>query len=102
MKEGVRTPEEAARLLNNLKHRKDLAETQARTLKQQLEHSVLRTPKRKDADLTEKYDLPEEYSEMITNFDRVGELMHQARVGGYYMGATSLRTSLGTLLSLFK
>ena len=95
VKEGVRTPEEAARLLNNLKHRKDLAETQARTLKQQLEHSVLRTPKRKDADLTEKYDLPEEYSEMITNFDRVGELMHQARVGGYYMGGYQFANEFG-------
>ena len=95
VKDGVRTPEEAARLLNNLKHRKDLAETQSRTLKQQLEHSVLRTPKRKDADLTKKYDLPEEYSEMITNFDRVGELMHQARVGGYYMGGYQFSNEFG-------
>ena len=95
VKDGVRTPEEAAQILENLTQRKRLLETQGRTLKQQLDQTVLRTPKRKDMDLTEKYDVPAEYSGMLTNFDRVGELMHDARVGGYYMGGYGFANEFG-------
>jgi len=89
------SPAKAKEQLDNLKAARSLLETQGRTLIQQLDRTVLRTPRRKDADLTEKFDLPAEYSGMLTNFDRVGELMHEARVGGYYMGGYGFANEFG-------
>ncbi len=89
------SPAKAKEELDKLKGARASLETQSRTLIQQLDQTVLKTPRRKDADLTEKFDLPAEYSGMLTNFDRVGELMHEARVGGYYMGGYGFANEFG-------
>jgi hypothetical protein len=92
---GERTLEEGTRLAKNLKHQAELLETQGRTLKMQMDRTVLKTPRRRDTDFTAKYDLPEEYSDLLMNFDRVGQLMHEARVGGYFMGGYKFNNEFG-------
>ena len=92
---GTRTSDEAREFIDALTRETDLLETQGRLLAQQNERTVLRTPRRKDKDFTAKYDLPEEYKDVLTNFDRVGELMHEARVGGYYMGGYKFNNEFG-------
>ena len=83
---GARTQNEATQLIEELTRRTELLETQGRTLQRQIEHTVPKTVRVKDKDFTAKYDLPEEYQDLLMNFDRVGQLMHEARVGGFMMG----------------
>ena len=97
VKLGTRTQEEAKKLIDDLQRQSDLLETQGRLLESQLDNAVLKSPRRKDKDFTSKYDLREEYTDVLMNFDRVGQLMHEARVGGFYMGGYKLPpTSLAT------
>ena len=97
VKKGERTPTEAARLVEDLKAQADLIEAQGRTLQRQLDETVLKSPRRKDKDFTEKYDIPEEYKDVVMNFDRVGQLMEEARVGGYFMGGYGFANEFGTI-----
>jgi hypothetical protein len=92
---GVRTENEATQLIEELTRRTELLETQGRTLQRQIDHTVPRTVRVKDKDFTAKYDLPEEYSDLLMNFDRVGQLMHEARVGGFMLGGYRFSNQFG-------
>ncbi len=95
VKLGTRTQDEAKKLIDDLQRQSDLLETQGRLLESQLDNAVLKSPRRKDKDFTSKYDLREEYTDVLMNFDRVGQLMHEARVGGFYMGGYKFANEFG-------
>ena len=102
VRSGKMTLDEGEKAARTLKGQAELLETQGRTLLAQVEGAVLKVPSRllgKDGRqsrraLTRAQTAAEE-SPGLANFDRVGELMSEARVAGYFMGGYRFGNEFG-------
>ena len=94
----VYTLEEGKRLLTDLKEQTRLLETQGRTLTNSLEATLGKKPKTNksfaDEDGLDEATIKAR-KEITTNFDQVGKMMNEARVGGYTMGPYKFGNEFG-------
>ena len=102
VRSGKMTLDEGEKAARTLKGQAELLETQGRTLLAQVEGAVLKVPSRllgkegrQSRRALTRAQTAAEKSPGLANFDRVGELMNEARVAGYFMGGYRFGNEFG-------